>query len=307
MNHLVKNASGRLLAVSEWGKRTGTPVFVLHGTPGSRLGVAPRPSVLYQLGVRLIAYDRPGYGGSERHEGRTIGDAADDVRTIARELGVERFAVIGRSGGGPHALACAALLPDLVTRVAALVSLAPKKRTNGGMGAHWFEGMTQGNVDVYRKAEKGIARITPVLNDRSRSIRDDPSVMITQLLSEVRASDLQVISDAGIRQMLRNNYQEALRESGDGWIDDIMAFIHDWGFRIEDIAVPVLLWHGQDDIFSPVQHCLWLNDRIPDTTLRLEPGKAHFDAVSALPDILPWLKQPRAAAGVTRSAAPAHG
>ncbi|MHA6760808.1 alpha/beta fold hydrolase [Streptacidiphilus sp. PAMC 29251] len=289
---MFKNRAGRLLTVSEWGKRTGTPVFLLHGTPGSRLGVAPRPSVLYQLGVRLIAYDRPGYGGSERHEGRTVADAAADVRVIAEELGIEEFAVVGRSGGGPHALACAALLPDLVTRAAALVSLAPKEAAHGGMGPAWFEGMSQGNIDVYRRAERGISHLAPGLTARSTTIGANPAALITQLLDEVVDSDLQVISDAGIRSLLRDNYQEAFRESGDGWIDDAMAFTHDWGFRVEDITVPVLLWHGQEDVFSPVRHSVWLRERMPGSTLRLEPGKAHFDAVSALPGLLPWLKQP---------------
>ena len=302
MNHVVKNAD-RLLTVSEWGKRTGTPVLLLHGTPGSRLGVAPRPSLLYQLGIRLIAYDRPGYGDSERHMGRTVGDAAADVKAIAKQLEIEEFAVLGRSGGGPHALACAALLPELVTRAAALVSLAPKVEQAGGMGASWYEGMTEGNVEVYLRAEQGIDQIAPGLTERSSTIRADPSVMLTQLLDEVKASDRQVMSDAGIRRMLRVNYQEALRDTGDGWIDDAMAFIGDWGFRVEDIKVPVLLWHGKEDRFSPVRHSQWLHSRIPGSRLELAEGKAHFAAVSALPGILPWLKQPRE---VTTSAAPAH-
>ncbi|MFC1415313.1 alpha/beta fold hydrolase [Streptacidiphilus cavernicola] len=295
--------AGRKLTVSEWGKRTGTPVFLLHGTPGSRLGVAPRPSVLYQLGIRLIAYDRPGYGESARHEGRSIGDAAADVRAIADELEIDEFAVLGRSGGGPHALACAALLPERVTRAAAMVSLAPKPAV-GGMGTSWYEGMTPGNVEVYLRAEQGIGQIAPGLTERSSTIRANPAAMLAQLLAEVKASDLQEMSDAGIRRMLKVNYQEALRDSGDGWIDDAMAFIGDWGFRVEDIRVPVLLWHGKEDSFSPVQHSQWLHRRIPESRLELVEGKAHFAAVSALPGLLPWLKQPRE---VTRSAAPAHG
>lgn len=316
-SYLVKNEKkhGLLLTVSEWGKRDGTPVFLLHGTPGSRLGVVPRPSVLYQLGIRLIAYDRPGYGDTERVVGRTIASAADDVEAIADDLRIPEFAVVGRSGGAPHALACAALLPDRVTRVAALVSVAPKVGPDG-MGARWTEGMTQGNVDVYAHAALGIDALATGLNSRSESIRADPNTMISQLRDEVHASDLEVISDAGIRRMLRTNYQEALRDTGDGWIDDAMAFIADWGFRLDEIKVPVLLWHGQDDVFSPVEHSVWLNRHIPGSELRLEPGKAHFNAMTVLPELLPWLRQPRPAASpepadavdqLTRSAVRARG
>src|SRR5688572_21098379 len=113
----MKAAGGPDLSVSISGSDDGEPVFLLHGTPGSRLGPKPRTSVLYRLGVRLICYDRPGYGGSARRGKRTVADAARDVAAIADQLGIERFAVAGRSGGGPHALACAALLPDRVTRV----------------------------------------------------------------------------------------------------------------------------------------------------------------------------------------------
>src|SRR5215469_3490909 len=110
--------------VESWGAPKGRPVFLLHGTPGSRRGPRPRASVLYRLGVRLIGYDRPGYGASDRRPGRQVGDAAADVRAIADALGLDRFAVVGRSGGAPHALACAALLSGRVTRVAAMVGLA---------------------------------------------------------------------------------------------------------------------------------------------------------------------------------------
>src|SRR5262249_53418979 len=113
------------LAVEVCGAPDGLSVFLMHGTPGSRSGPRPRSSLLYRLGIRLISYDRPGYGGSSRVPGRCVADAADDVRAIADALRLDRFAVIGRSGGGPHALACAARLDDRVIATAALVSIAP--------------------------------------------------------------------------------------------------------------------------------------------------------------------------------------
>lgn len=136
MRSQVRVADGRNLTVERWGDPHGKPVFLLHGMPGSRLGPAPRGMVLYQRRMQLIAYDRPGYGGSDRHPGRTVADVAAEVAAIADSLGLDTFAVAGRSGGAPGALACAALLPDRVTRTAALVSLAPgTRRTSTGSRA----------------------------------------------------------------------------------------------------------------------------------------------------------------------------
>src|ERR1700722_11642562 len=138
-------AGGRRLTVCEFGDRSQEPVFYLHGTPGSRVGPRPTNQELENFKIRLIAFDRPGYGGSDRLETRTVADVAADVEAIADRLGVDRFAVLGRSGGGPHALACAALLPHRVTRAAALVSLAPWQ----AQGLDWFDGMAKSNRDAY--------------------------------------------------------------------------------------------------------------------------------------------------------------
>ncbi|MFI6449057.1 alpha/beta fold hydrolase [Kitasatospora sp. NPDC050543] len=281
---VVRAADDRTLAVEILGDPRGRPVFLLHGTPGSRLGPAPRSTVLYRLGVRLIAFDRPGYGDSTRLPGRRVAAAALDVRTIADELGLADFAVLGRSGGGPHALACAALLPGRVTRVAALVSLAPRDAA----GLDWYEGMTPSNVHAYREAERGHHRIADSLQFRSLQIKDDPVSLLRGLAPELPPTDRTVVADAGIRRMLQSNYREAFRHNADGWIDDVLAFTADWGFKVEDIHVPAWLWHGADDQFSPVEHSRWLADHIPDATLFLEPGAAHFGALRVLTAALKW-------------------
>ena len=139
----VRAQDGRRLTVESRAALDGTPIFLLHGTPGSRSGPRPRASLLYWLGVRLICYDRPGYGGSDRHENRKVADAASDVLAIADRLGIKKFGVVGRSGGGPHALACAALLEGRVTSAAALVGLAPTDATE----LDWLAGMTGSNVE----------------------------------------------------------------------------------------------------------------------------------------------------------------
>ncbi|MFD7612178.1 alpha/beta fold hydrolase [Streptomyces sp. NPDC059828] len=289
MRRRVRASDGRRhLMVERLGDPRGRPVFLLHGTPGSRLGPAPRGMVLYQRGMQLIAYDRPGYGGSDRLPGRSVADVAEDVRAIADALGLDRFAVVGRSGGAPHALACAALMPDRVTRAAALVTLAPRDAE----GLDWFEGMAASNVLEYSTATTDPDRLTERFIMRSDEIRRDPVKLLDDLRRELTDSDRMVVADAGVRTMLLRNYQEALRTSAYGWIDDALAFCSPWGFDPAEIKPPVLLWHGEKDVFSPVGHSRWLAQRIPGATAVLEPAAAHFDALHALPGILTWLLEP---------------
>jgi len=275
---------GRRLSVEQRGDPDGRPVFLLHGTPGSRLGPAPRPSVLYRMGIRLITFDRPGYGDSDRVPGRTVSAAADDVAVIADALGLGRFAVVGRSGGAPHALACAALLPDRTTRVAALVGLAPPDAED----LDWFEGMTEANVREYVNAAISRHRVTATLGRRSMSIVADPAASIAEMRSTLPESDRWIVADAGIQDMLERNFAEGLRISADGWVDDVMAFSTGWGFELAGIAAPVLLWHGEDDIFAPVQHTRWLARNIPGATVEVEPDAAHFGALRVMTRIMGW-------------------
>src|SRR5262245_52324001 len=171
----------RVLTVEVAGARTGSPVFLLHGTPGSRNGPKPRGSLLYRLGVQLISYDRPGYGGSTRHEGRRVSDAAADVEAIADALGLASFAVVGRSGGGPHALACAALLPERVERTAVLVSLAHPEATD----LDWFAGMNNDNVREFSAAREDEASLIESLRERADATVRDPESLLDVLSAQM--------------------------------------------------------------------------------------------------------------------------
>lgn len=284
MEQSIRTEDGRNLAVKQFGDPQGRPVFLLHGTPGSRLGPAPRGSVLYRLGIRLIAYDRPGYGASDPLPGRSVAHVASDVERIADALGIEAFAVVGRSGGAPHALACAALLKGRVLRTAGLVGLAPRD----AQGLDWFEGMIQSNVREYNNASAGRSRLTAALERRSASIRADPMGSVVDMHRGLSADDRGIVSDTGIRAMLVSNFAEGLRSSADGWIDDVMSFNSSWGFSPQEIASPVFLWHGENDVFAPAQHTRWLGAQIPGAETVVERGAAHFGALRVLTRVLGW-------------------
>ncbi|HTJ72003.1 MAG TPA: alpha/beta hydrolase [Actinospica sp.] len=284
-DRIVLAPDGRNLTVRELGDRSGAPVFFMHGTPGSRTGPYPRLTLLHHLGVRMIAYDRPGYGGSDRLPLRSVSHAASDVKTIADALGIKHFSVMGRSGGGPHALACAAMMPDRVDRVAVLVGLAPRNAE----GLDWYAGMTESNRREYTIAESGVRPLAQVIETAAEEIRRDPAKLLRNLGPELPLQDWRVVADNVIRAGLRDNYEAAVSRSGAGWVDDARSFTQDWGFDPADILVPTLLWHGAKDVFSPLSHTRWLARTIPGAIEQIVEDAAHFTAFDAQPSVLSWL------------------
>lgn len=277
---------GHQLSYEVSGDPFGWPVFLLHGMPGSRIGPKPRGSVLYRLGVRLISYDRPGYGGSTRRVDRLVADAATDVRAIADQLELTEFAIVGRSAGGPHALACAARLPQ-VTRTAVLVSLAPAQAA----GLDWYTGMTDDNIDSYSTGDTDL--LVERIRLRADRTQHNPETLLTMLAPDMTLPDRRVTTDVAIRRQLIDAYAEATRPGPYGWIDDALALRKDWGFDLDKVKGPVLLWHGAEDNFSPVSHSRWLTGQISGAVMRMAAGAAHFGAVEQLPEILAWTKLPR--------------
>jgi pimeloyl-ACP methyl ester carboxylesterase len=285
VTQVVKVPDGRRLSVESLGAPGGKPVFLFHGTPGGRNGPRPRGIVLYRLGIRLISYDRPGYSGSDQHSNRTVADAAGDVVAIADALGIGRFGVVGRSGGAPHALACAALLGERVTCAAALGSLAPYNAE----GLDWCGGMADSNVRAYRDAEADLAALVAKLDEQAGQVRSDPESLLRFLWPELVDHDRKVIGDIALRRIIAETHAEALSETACGWIDDVIALRHPWGFELSTITAPVMLWHGSDDVFSPASHTHWLAKQIYGSELVVQSGAAHFGAVEILPRVLAWV------------------
>jgi pimeloyl-ACP methyl ester carboxylesterase len=308
-------ADGRRIVYESWGDPAGAPVFLLHGTPGCRWGPRVRDRELRLMGVRLIAYDRPGYGCSDRHARRRVVDAARDVAAVADVLGLDRFAVVGRSGGGPHALACAAVLCERVTACAALVSFAPRD----GRGLDWLDGMVALNRESFASYEGPLARYLATHTDALR----DRAYLDQVLTPQASSADRAILADPAIRSLMDENFgraahDRALVSAGDGsghvvagWLDDLLAIAKPWGFELDAIDQPVLLWHGEEDGFAPVAHARWLGARIRKAQLAVEPGAAHFTALVRLREVLLWLRSRTSRSmpppPVRSGAAPGHG
>ncbi len=242
----IQAPDGRTLAVAEWGDPSGFPVVAIHGTPGSRLGRWRDPSIYARAGIRRITFDRAGYGQSTRRPGRRVADIAEDVRTIADALGIERFAVTGRSGGGPHSLACAALLPERVIRCAAVVAVAPFDAD----GLDWFAGQTAGNVREGELSLVGEAALREQLDEDRRTILDRVASGAVDALPEAyQLTESDREQQRKDRAVFDEVMTDTLRDGVDGWVDDDLAFVTPWGFDVRidrgpDVALVRALGHA---------------------------------------------------------------
>jgi len=242
-----------------------------HGTPN--VGTPPEPLLPASAvrGIRWVSYDRPGYGGSTPHPGRDVASAAGDVAAVADALGLDTFAVLGHSGGGPHALACAALLGDRVVATVSGSSLAPYPAD----GLDWFAGINPAGTAELRAAVEGRAALERVLT----ASEYDPEMFTA-------TDHVALEGDWG---WLGRIAGEALEGGIGGMVDDDLAYVAPWGFDPATITAPVLLLHGDADRVVPSSHGLWLADRIPSAELWLRPGDGHVSVLTAATDALDWL------------------
>jgi pimeloyl-ACP methyl ester carboxylesterase len=231
---------------------------------------------------------RPGYGGSTPQPGRRIADCTQDVRVIAEAFDIERLAVWGVSGGGPYALACAALLPDLVTAVATLCSPAPY----GADGLDYFSDMGQDNVDdTQLLLDDPIAAREKLRVDRDEMLAATPEWVREGLASLLSPTDADALTLEVATELLAA-FKSGLAPSDEGWWEDNLAELQRWDFDVADIKTPVQLWHGSQDRFVPFQHGQWLAAHIPGVDAHLTDTDGHVTlTINRVPAVHRWLQQ----------------
>jgi len=281
---MITLADGRDLAWLEMGDPHGKPVFAFHGTPGSRLSFVTDDSTIDDSGVRLICPDRPGYGHSSFHRGRRLPDWPGDVAQLADHLGTSRFGVIGVSGGGPHALACAALLPQQVTAAAIVSGVGPlhlAEATDGMLALNRF------NTALSRRAPVLTRPLSRLMADFARR---SPDRAIDEFIKRMPPADRAVLARPEVRAAFTADMRQSSRTSGRAASQDFALFAHDWGFALGDITVPVHFWQGDADINVPPHHARLQHEAIPGSVLIECPAEGHLLVFAHVTEILDFLR-----------------
>jgi pimeloyl-ACP methyl ester carboxylesterase len=269
----LTTAEGRRLEAIRDGAEQGPLVVLHHGTPGSAHEIWPgNVEQAAARGIRLAGYSRPGGGASERHPGRSVADCAADAAAVADALGADRFYTLGGSGGGPHALACAALRPDRVIAAATIAGVAPRDAE----GLDWLDGMGEENHDEFAAAQAGPAALEEFIAGWMSQLREVTGEAVLgslgDLVSEpdaaVLTGDYADFAADGIRHSVSNGYW--------GWLDDDLAILADWGFALDGIEVPVSIWQGRQDRFVPPAHGEWLAGRVTGAEVHLLDDHGHL-------------------------------
>jgi pimeloyl-ACP methyl ester carboxylesterase len=289
-DHRFGLGDGRTIGYATWGDPEGTPVFIGHGTPGSRLALSPGlddPEWLRQQRLLFIGVDRPGYGFSDPWPEASLLDCAGDFVRVADDLGLERFAALGISGGAPYVLALGVLVPERLRGVAIVSGLGVLDRPDA------LEEMSEGNVAEIKMAMDSPDDLAAAHSEDARAIRDDPEVIFAGLSEELPEVDRQMLEQPDVRAFLIETLQEAVRQGATGWIDDDLRQVRPWPFGLEEISgVDVRLHHGEADVLVPAHHAKHLAEGMPGSRLKLYPDEGNLSFDKHLKEIVQRLLAP---------------
>ena len=288
----IRTADGRRLDVYVAGPDDGDVLLFHHGTPGAGTPFDQLVAQSAERGLRYVSFSRPGYGASTRRPARSVSDVVDDAITVLDHLNARRCYTMGWSGGGPHTLACAALLPDRVIAATVVASIAPY----GAEGLDYMAGMGRENIDEFGLALEGTAALEPFLQAWMPSLSLVTGEQIADALGDLVPPVDRAALTGDLASSMAADTRQALTNGPWGWHDDDLAFTRAWGFDVADIHVPISLWQGELDRMVPFNHGVWLADRIPGVRPHLLPEHGHLSlAVASMGIILDELVSPKTA------------
>jgi pimeloyl-ACP methyl ester carboxylesterase len=270
----VQAPDRRVLDVLVSGPGDGLALVFHTGTPSGLVDFEPIADAASARGLRTVLYSRPGYGGSTPQPGRLVADAAADVELILERVDADEFITAGWSGGGPHALACAALLPVRCLAAATIAGAAPFDSP----GLDWLAGMAEENVEEFRAALAGEADLTRFLDSAAPALRGIGAAEVADALGGLVSDADKAVLTGEFAEYLAASLRAAVSTGVDGWRDDDLAFTRDWGLSLAALghATPVAIWQGDQDRMVPDAHASWLAENIPRARLRLVPGEGHL-------------------------------
>jgi len=265
-------ADGRDIDVLTAGPEDGRPLVVHEGTPVGLVLNARLGNAAAERGLRPVLAARPGYERSTPRPGRRVGDVAADVAAVLDELGVREFVTIGFSGGGPHSLACAALLPERCLAAASVAGVAPYDAA----GLDFMAGMGPENVEEFQLAARGAAALTPFLEkERAALVQVTGEQVAASLGGLISGADAAALTGE-FADDLAASLRAAVRDGIDGWLEDDLAFLADWGFSLNVLGGRAAIWQGDQDNMVPFAHGQWLGAHTPGARVHLEPGAGHL-------------------------------
>ena len=278
----------RRLSVWTGGAEAGPALLFQPGTPAPPVRWDSLESLARARGVRVIAYARPGYSGSTPAPGRSVADAASDVAAVMSAVGAEEFVTVGHSGGGPHALACAALLPGRCRAAASLAGVAPY----APFGERWLAGMAEENLAEFAAAFAGEDALRTFLTHELAGFTEVTAAEVAASLRGLASPVDQAALVGDYADMLARSFRSAAADGLEGWVEDDLAFVTDWGFDLSAIEVPVAVWQGREDAMVPYAHGEWLARTIGTARPRLFDDEGHLSLANLrLADIVEDLLQ----------------
>jgi pimeloyl-ACP methyl ester carboxylesterase len=272
---LIPMPDGRDIDVLTSGPEDGFPLVIHEGTPAGLVVDSNTAAEAAQRGLRYVVAARPGYEGSTPRPGRRVADVAADIAAVLDTLGAGEFVSMRMSGGGPHTLACAALLPGRCLAAASIAGVAPYHAE----GLDFMAGMGPENVTEFTLTLEGADALTPYLEKEAEPLREITGEQIAEALGGLIAD-----ADAGVitgefADELAASTRAALRDGVAGWRDDDLAFAANWGFSLDALAGRVAIWQGDQDLMVPLAHGQWLAAHIPGARVHLEPGAGHLTMI----------------------------
>jgi pimeloyl-ACP methyl ester carboxylesterase len=273
-------ADGRYTEVLLGGDPAGYPLVMHHGTPSDATTFADWHEPCMARGIRLICASRPGYAASTRMAGRSVAHVAADVSAILDGLGQTRFMTAGWSGGGPHALACAALLSDRCAAAATLAGVGPF----GAEDLDFLAGMGDENVAEFGATLKGEDALRLWMRENAEPFRTVTGEMLAEAFGGLVPEVDRDVLVGGYADLMAAMFRRSLERGFDGWIDDDLAFTQPWGFSLSAMRVPVTVWQGELDLMVPFAHGHWLLRSIPGAVGHMVPGHGHISLVTRYRD-----------------------
>jgi pimeloyl-ACP methyl ester carboxylesterase len=279
----------RSLEFCRSGPSEATALLVFHvGSPSAATVFPNVTAAAAARGVRTVSYSRPGYGGSTRSQGRTVADEAANTEALADHLGASTFLVAGWSGGGPAALACAALLPERVRSCAVLAGASPREE----VGEDWFDWWNEEDREELRALATGPPdRFVPEYEEGAKMFAAITATDLVNFPGSPEVDRETMTRSPGFAEALADSMRRAVGTGIDGWLDDSVALARPWGFRVRDIGVPVMIRQGELDHLMRVEHGRWLAQHIPGARAQILPEHGHGSIVEPFDEVMDALLQ----------------